>query len=335
MQYAITYVDGPPFVVAPADWSAAVDEWVSYFTDPAYVLVNGKPLFLVLDMGNLRQAFGSSVAVADAFGELRAAAQAHGLPGVCIVGGFPWGPDGSVGQDAVFPDLSIAQTEGYDAVNSWSYPFAPPAINGMLSFSTLSDAGKWIWDEVALKSPLPSIPIVMDGWDPRPWDEREPLTQDLMWYSRSPGEVAAIVGDAIAWAESNPKLRLEPLPAPPIVLMVAWNELGEGSYMVPTVGDGSSYGDALATMLTTAVALRRNSGWKLERTARPATASKGRIGVGVPKTPDSVIAGSFRGRIAISERAIPCQIDFQKYCAACRNLETRARSQESEAGSSD
>ena len=40
-------------------------------------------------------------------------------------------------------------------------------------------------------------------------------------------------------------------PAPPIVLMEAWNELGEGSFVAPTVGDGTSYGDSLAAMLAT------------------------------------------------------------------------------------
>jgi len=35
-----------------------------------------------------------------------------------------------------------------------------------------------------------------------------------------------------------------------LVLIEAWNEFGEGSYVIPTVGDGTSYGDALAATLT-------------------------------------------------------------------------------------
>jgi hypothetical protein len=56
--------------------------------------------------------------------------------------------------------------------------------------------------------------------------------------------------DAIDWANANPALRLEPSPAPPIVLFGSWNEVGEGNHIVPTVGEGSSYGDAIANMLT-------------------------------------------------------------------------------------
>jgi len=248
MQYAIIYVDGPPFVVGPADWAGAINEWVGFMTDPAYIQVNGKPLFHIIDMGQMRQAFGSSMAVSAALNQLRAAAQAHGFAGVYIVGGFGV-PDGSSGQDGLSPDVTMAFVDGYDAVSMYGYPFAPPAINGMLPFSSLSAAGKWIWGQGTLKSPVPFIPVSMTGWDPRPWDEREFFTNDLMWFSRSPQDVTAFISDAIIWAESNPRLRAEPSPAPPIVLMEAWNELGEGSFITPTVGDGTTYGDSLAAML--------------------------------------------------------------------------------------
>jgi len=36
-------------------------------------------------------------------------------------------------------------------------------------------------------------------------------------------------------------------------MISAWNELGNGYYMVPTVGDGTGYGDALGAMLATPV----------------------------------------------------------------------------------
>src|SRR5260370_19329341 len=170
MQYAIIYVDGPPFVVGPADWAGAINEWVGFMTDPAYIQVNGKPLFHIIDMGQMRQAFRSSLAVSAALNQLRAAAQAHGFAGVYIVGGFGV-PDGSSGQDGLSPDVTMAFVDGYDAVSMYGYPFAPPAINGMLPFSSLSAAGKWIWGQGTLKSPVPFIPVSMTGWDPRPWDE--------------------------------------------------------------------------------------------------------------------------------------------------------------------
>src|SRR5260370_11772562 len=185
MQYAILYVDSPPFVIGPADWTGAVNEWIGYMTDPAYMQVNGKPLFHIIDMGTMRNAFGSSTAVAAAFNQLRTAAQAHGLPGVYIVGGFGV-PDGSSGQDGLSPDLTMAFVDGYDAVSMYGYPFAPPAVNGVLPFSSLSDAGKWSWRQAAAQRPVPFIPVSMTGWDPRPWNERGYYTNDPMRVRRTP-----------------------------------------------------------------------------------------------------------------------------------------------------
>jgi hypothetical protein len=101
-----------------------------------------------------------------------------------------------------------------------------------------------IWTQVSLSSPLPFIPVAVDGQDGRPWNEWN------YWFSRSPQNVSGFVSAAINWAQANPSLRPEPPPTPLLVLIEAWNELGEDGILVPTVGDGSGYGDALGAMLT-------------------------------------------------------------------------------------
>ncbi|HEV2699384.1 MAG TPA: hypothetical protein VGU90_15425, partial [Terriglobales bacterium] len=60
---------------------------------------------------------------------------------------------------------------------------------------------------------------------------------------------AQFLGSSIAWTNSNRQLRPEAAPSPPLVLIEAWNEIGEGSYLLPTAGDGTAYGDAVAAML--------------------------------------------------------------------------------------
>jgi Glycosyltransferase WbsX/IPT/TIG domain len=248
MQYAILYVSDPSFFVGPANWTSAVTEWVGYMSDSAYVRINGKPALFVLNVGEVRQEFGTSAAVSAALQQLRAAAQAQGLPDVYIVGGFGT-PSGSLGQESLDDGFLIAQQDGYDAVAFYGYPYAPTPMNGGLPFSSLSAAGQWTWNEAALHNPLPFIPTAMAGWDPRPWNETEPTTGDLMWYSRTPQDVSTFVQDAITWTAANPQLRPEPAPTPPLVLIEAWNEFGEGSHFIPTSGDGTSYGDAIAAML--------------------------------------------------------------------------------------
>ena len=249
MQYAIQYVSGAPFVVGPADWASAVDEWVSYMTDPEYLRINGEPALFIINVGELRQDFGSAAGVADALQQLRTAAQAKGLPGVYVVGGFGV-PEGTIGQESLDDGFNIAGSDGYDAVAFYNYPFAPPPVNGMLPFSMLADAGHWTWDQARLHSPVPFIPTAVAGWDPRPPNQPEPVTGKLVWYSRTPQEVSALLEDSITWVQANPTLRPEPSSAPPLVIIEAWNELGEDSLVVPTAGDGTSYGDAIAAVLT-------------------------------------------------------------------------------------
>lgn len=248
MEYAILYVDSSPFDVSPTDWMTAVTEWVGYMTDPAYLRINGLPALFVINVGEMRQIFGTSAAVASALAQLRATAQGQGLPGVYVVGGFGV-PDGSLGQPSLTDGFDIAQQDGYDAIAFYGYPFAPIPAPGPLPFSQLSAAGQWTWDQAAQYSALPFIPTAMSGWDPRPWNETEATTGDLMWYTRTPQDFSAFVANAITWTVSNPQLSPELSPVPPLVLIEAWNEFGEGSHFLPTAGDGTTYADALAAML--------------------------------------------------------------------------------------
>jgi hypothetical protein len=189
------------------------------------------------------QTFGSDAGVQEALQQLQSAAQSQGLPGVYVFGGF-W-PGGTTG-------FSTSQNGGYDAICYYNYPGDAPAVSGENPLSALSQFGHWTWDQAAQYSPLPFIPVAMAGWDPRPWNE------GTIWYDRSPQDFAALVGDAISWANANPSLRLEPAPVPPLVMIEAWNEIGEGSHFIPTAGEGTSYGDALAAMLLAAPANTKN-----------------------------------------------------------------------------
>jgi len=248
MQFAIQYVNHTLFGILPHDWAGAVAEWTDYLADPDYVRIGGRPAFSVYNVVQMRQSFGSASAVAGAFEQLRAAARARGLPGVYVVGGFGvW--KGSAGDDDRFPDYSWVADDGYDALSQYGYSEAPVETPGEQPFATLAGGGRWIWGQMRAKSRLPFIPVSMDGWDPRPIEQAALAEGRLMWFRRTPEEVAAHVTEAIAWVEANPRLRPEGAPAPPVVLIEAWNELSEGSYLVPTVGDGKAYGTALASAL--------------------------------------------------------------------------------------
>jgi hypothetical protein len=258
MEYAILYVNGPPFMVSAADWPRAVDQWVSYFRDPAYVRIGGKPLFIAGDPHQMRATFGSPSGVHAALDLLRTRAQAAGLPGVEVVTSvFPAMVGDGATSAARFQESFLV--EGYDALTLFEYRTTPsPTLPAERSWETLADAARWQLGQATLSSPLPFIPMVMPGWDPRPWSETDPATGKVVWYHRSATGFGELVGETIDWADANPALRLEPPPAPPMVLLQSWNEIAEGPYLIPTVGEGRAYGEALAGVLTRTSARARS-----------------------------------------------------------------------------
>jgi hypothetical protein len=249
--FALLLVNNDVFAISPTEWPLFAERWVTEdFLNPDYERVDGKPLFVILDTTLFRQAMGGTAGVNAALATLRAAAQQHGLPGVFIVGGrgtgysnidcFPQcdGTDG--GPDGL-------RRETYNALSEYNSPGTPVPRSGERPYSELVTAVEEEWQRFAQVSPVPWIPSVTDGWDPRPWDERP--FGDLFWFTRTPAQVAAFVQDAIGWLASNPSMHVGASSAPPLVLVEAWNELGEGSFLIPTKQDRYAYGQALASTL--------------------------------------------------------------------------------------
>jgi hypothetical protein len=233
------------FVIPRSSWRATAEDWVTrHFVRRDYVRIDGRPVLFVLDSLALRRQLGGDTGVNSAFATLNRVARRHGLPGVFVVGGVYVGEDVDIGSLA-----SRLAGEHYDAVTQYAYPAAPGGGPGMRPYSRLIAAARKIWDELAESSPVPVIPDVMAGWDPRPWRER--VEGQLFWYRRTPALFGRFVRDAVKRASAEPAaVRRDP--RNPLVLIEAWNELGEGSYIVPTAGTCHRYGRALARVLRAA-----------------------------------------------------------------------------------
>ena len=84
-------------------------------------------------------------------------------------------------------------------------------------------------------------PMILAGQIQRPEDGGWPLLNGHQtWFVTRPTDVGGLVRDAISWVNANPSMRVEPAPAPPVVLIQSWNELQEGAILIPT--DESGYG---------------------------------------------------------------------------------------------
>lgn len=240
LEFCLLVANHEGYRIGYDDWDEVKSQWISLFHEESYLKVDGKPLVIIFSPDDLTKCMGGSSQVKQAFEQLRADAIKEGFAGVTIAG---------CEQDIPNYRLKIAETcniiknEGYDFVTAYNYPvnyFAEGRGRMIHSFAEMADYHKnFAWDFFASEiNSMPYIPCVTCGFDKRPWEKSDnPHTWGWYYPDRTPEQVTALIADAGEWMEKNPqKTSKEKL-----VLFYAWNEIGEGGYIVPTLEDGGRY----------------------------------------------------------------------------------------------
>jgi hypothetical protein len=101
-----------------------------------------------------------------------------------------------------------------------------------------------MWDRVATQVPLPYIPVITSGWDER-FSAREQKTA-IIYAGRTPVQFARYAACARHWIDTNARRTVKER----MVLIFAWNEVGEGGSIIPTKIDGYAYTQALYHVFT-------------------------------------------------------------------------------------
>jgi hypothetical protein len=236
LKYALLYVNDGPFNVPQTNWDIACRKWVKdYLTDPNYQRIDNKPLFIVYNPREMERIWGGPPSVTAALAHLRQTAKDAGLPALCLMTCALPGPTNG------WNDLGSLAQEGYDAFTGYNYIGIAGTQKGANPYERLVKGSVEIWDGFAVDGRRPYVPVVTAGWDSRPWAETD------FWYERTPADFEGFVNLALKWCEDHPKMRLTPERA--FILVEAWNELGEGSYIMPTKGDDRAYLKALSRVL--------------------------------------------------------------------------------------
>ncbi len=243
LKFALMYVDQAPFIpvngklLTQEQWAGLVKTWIGYFKMPGYVQVGGKPLFIVFSPEHLLDIMGGPPNVRKALDYLRAQARAAGLPGVTVAVCATVAPHSNPGHTA-----EIVQS-GYDMATGYNYhSLGKEKYRAVTPYDALVRENMGVWNRAPERMKLPYMPVVTSGWDQR-YSIREQATA-IIYGPRTPQKFACFAVQARHWIDTHPT----ETPAERIVMIFAWNEIGEGGAIIPTHQDSYAYANAVHTV---------------------------------------------------------------------------------------
>lgn len=218
----------PPRTSSPEDCLRVTQYWLeNYFRRPEHLLFDGTPVVFIFAPDRLTEDLGSE-RVKGAFAAMREECRRAGLKGLYLVA--------CVGDAG---GARRAAEEGYDAISAYNWPGLGLTGGGLQGpYETLVEGYRRQWEHLLEQSRLPLAPLpVSGGWDSRPWHGED----NLVRFGRTPELFKRHLLEARRLLESG---RLQPA-SPKAILVEAWNEWGEGSYIEPHAEFGFDYLDAI------------------------------------------------------------------------------------------
>lgn len=195
-------------ILGTENWQAGVKYWSKFFKDPQYIKVDKKPLLVL---------FGSRDITNDDLADMQDVAKREGLKkGLSIAG----------------CGGAAKEKSGFNYSTHYNVTAGGNGRSEEHKYIELVEANKKAWGGTEQQ---PYIPIITVGWDKRPWEGPKGLGQNEGWYytGESPEIFRNYLASAIDWMNANPQKTTKEK----VVLIYAWNELGEGGYLVPTKDD--------------------------------------------------------------------------------------------------
>lgn len=268
-----------PHTSSLEDCVAVTRHWIQhYFTLPEYLTVETKPVVVIFSPERLTQDLGGE-GVQRAFDAMGAECRRAGLPGIHLIACV-----GGAGQ------ARQAANEKYDSVTAYTWPgLGVPTGRLNAPFASLLEGYQRNWRHILEQTPIPLLVPVCGGWDSRPWHGEN----DLVRFGRTPALFSRHLRGAKQFLDLRAREKVARDPTAPqprrtndienMILIEAWNEWGEGSYIEPHQEFGFGYLDAVRDVFTSAP----------HRHTDPTPADAGLGPYDVPPLPTSATAWEF------------------------------------------
>lgn len=212
------------------EYDDMVNYWINnYFSQPTYYRIDDKPAVFIFSYDQLEanaKAIGETTKSLLARADYLATQKGH--KGIYFVVTTNAAPSDSV--ERMFRDIGFSSYTGWNYVESLGsrtddYDVMVNAyLNNYAAASRTAHA-------------LPYIVPASPGWDSRPWSGNAAVIR----HNPTPDKFARMLKGAKQLMDTDDKI-------PKILMIEAWNEFGEGSYIEPTKKWGFSYLEKIKTI---------------------------------------------------------------------------------------
>lgn len=235
LRFCILWANHSAVPASLAEYDGMVDYWITaYFRQPTYYRIDGKPVVFIFSYdqldGNAKK-FGQTIK--SLLARANAAVAAKGLNGVYFVLTANGLPNNDLEGWLAFL--------GFSAYTGWNYAETRGAR--VADYDLMVDAYLDYYRAAAgTARKLPYIVPASPGWDSRPWFGVSAVVRS----DPTPEKFERMLLGA-------KKLLDDPVTRPKVLMIEAWNEFGEGSYIEPTKKWGFRYLEALRKIFKPAV----------------------------------------------------------------------------------
>ena len=203
--------------IDPNDFPKIVDRVINqYFKRPNYTKIDGCPVFAIFSTDNFIKSFGTKEAAIEAMEYMRGEVRKAGFPDMHYMmmdgGGFPF----NEGTKASVDNRMFLKPDSWALYNMGG--FDPDYMRHGQNAIDYRNG----WDNYM---DIPVFPTVSIGWDDTP---RFPAKgeNDVTRFNHSPEAFKNFLLEAKRYADAHPD-------QPKFVMINAWNEWVEGSYLLP------------------------------------------------------------------------------------------------------
>jgi len=223
VKYCLLWANHFPIPGTMGEFDAMVSYWINnYFVQPSYYTVDNKPLVFIFSNVQLEvnaRKFGESVR--SLLKRADAAARGRGLNGIYFVVTTNDLPDDSL-------ETKLLE-QGFSAYTGWNYALTKGYRIDDYAVMVQGYLGAYT---AALKTTkkLPYIFSASPGYDERPWLGERAIVR----HNPTPEQFENVLRGAKQAMDQEKR-------APKILMIEAWNEFGEGSYIEPTKKWGMTY----------------------------------------------------------------------------------------------